>query len=515
MGLAAAPPALGARAAVPSAQPPGLLSLGAYDHALIQLHRGSLAGDGELVSRRLRLWRVPSATAQRILPRLLSRGVVEAVEPEQPVTPLAAKADPLVGLEWWRPVVGADRATPPGPGVPVTILDTGLDVAHQEFAARPNTQLVGTQNIAESPEDFHGTAVSSVVGAPENGVGIVGVYPQAALRSVDVRQLGTGDVVAALEASIDAGRSVINMSFGVPRSQFFEDAVMLAFGTGSIVVAAAGNEREQGSPGAAPANLNHVLTVAATDQLNQPTTFSSASLSVDLAAPGVDIPAAVPAVFSANLYELVDGTSFSAPIVAGATAWVWTSRSNLDNTQVFDLMRFSARDIGVQGFDRDTGFGLLDIPSALSHAAPVSDQQEPNDDIRHVRANGLFRNATRPITAPNRTRAAFTARLDITEDPEDVYRVYVPPRRTVQIVVTPTADVDVDLWKPGATSVFLRGAIRARSLFAHSAKRGRTPERVSVRNNGRSGFYAYLDVYLPRNGPLDAKYRVSVSTARR
>jgi hypothetical protein len=310
---------------------------------------------------------------------------------------------------------------------------------------------------------------------------------------------------------------VINMSFGVPYSRVFEDAILVAFGTGSILVAAAGNERQQGSPASAPANLNHVLTIAATDQADRPTIFSNASLGVDLAAPGVDIPAAIPLPFDpdGDGYAPADGTSFSAPLVAGATAWVWTARRDLVNTQVFDLMRYAARDVAAAGFDRDTGYGILDIPSALSLRAPLPDPQEPNDDIRHVRAGGLFRNATRPITAPGRPRAAFTARMDATEDPEDVYRVYVPPRRTVRIAVTPTRDVDVDLWRPSTTSVFLRGSARARQLFAHSGRNGTAVDRVSVRNDTRVGFYAYLDVYLPRNGPLDAQYRVNASTATR
>lgn len=310
---------------------------------------------------------------------------------------------------------------------------------------------------------------------------------------------------------------MINISFGMPYSRILENIVLQAFGGGSIVVAAAGNERERGSPTSFPANLNHVLTIGATDEADRATTFSNASLGIDLAAPGVNIPAAIPLAFDddGDGYAPVSGTSFSAPLVAGATAWVWTARPDLDNTQVFDLVRYAARDVGAAGFDTDTGFGVLDIPAALTDPAPASDQQEPNDDISHVRANGLFRTATRPITAPGRPRAAFTARLDATEDPEDVYRVYVPPRRTVRIVVTPTHDVDVDLWKPSTTSVFLRGSARTRQLFAHGGRNGRTVERVAVRNAGRAGFYAYLDVYLPRNGPLAAQYRVSVATALR
>jgi hypothetical protein len=205
---------------------------------------------------------------------------------------------------------------------------------------------------------------------------------------VDVRQLRTSDVIRGLSLAIEAGPSVINMSFGVPTSQLLTDTVAVAFRTGSILVAAAGNERQLGTPIAAPANLNHVLTVAATDSQNRVASFSSASLQVDLAAPGVNIEAAIPRAFNPDLYDDVSGTSFSAPIVTGATAWVWTARPQLDQTQIFDLMRYSATDLGQEGFDRDTGFGLLNIPGALTTPAPPSDGQEPNDDIRDVRPNG-------------------------------------------------------------------------------------------------------------------------------
>jgi hypothetical protein len=182
---------------------------------------------------------------------------------------------------------------------------------------------------------------------------------------------------------------------------------------------------------------------------------------------------------------------------------------------VFDLMRYSARDIAEKGFDRDTGFGLLNIPVALTQEAPSSDGREPNDDIRMIKANGLFQNATDPITRPGKTTASFRARLDPTEDPEDVYRLYVPPARTVRVTVTLDTDVDVDLWKPSAGTVFLRGAARTRNLFASSRTRGKKPEKVSVRNTSNRGFYAYLDVYLPKARAARAEYRVSVSTARR
>ena len=83
---------------------------------------------------------------------------------------------------WWRPVVGADSATPPGPGVPVTVIDAGLDLTHPEFAGRPDTTALNPQTLL-GEDNEHATAVSSVVAAPLDGVGVVGVYPEAVLRS--------------------------------------------------------------------------------------------------------------------------------------------------------------------------------------------------------------------------------------------------------------------------------------------------------------------------------------------
>ena len=56
-------------------------------------------------------------------------------------------------------------------------------------------------------------------------------------------------------------------------------------------------------------------------------------------------------------------------------------RPDLEITQVFDLVRFSARDVGPKGFDRGTGFGVINVKRALARKAPRVDPMEPNDDI--------------------------------------------------------------------------------------------------------------------------------------
>ena len=80
----------------------------------------------------------------------------------------------------------------------------------------------------------HGTAVGSVVGAPVNAAGLVGVYPQAVLRSWDADAQGDLTTSGSSPGSTrpSKGQRVINLSLGVGRSEFSEVVVGAAFGTG-------------------------------------------------------------------------------------------------------------------------------------------------------------------------------------------------------------------------------------------------------------------------------------------
>ena len=120
------------------------------------------------------------------------------------------------------------------------------------------------------------------------------------------------------------------------------------------------------------------------------------------------------------------GTSFSSPLVAGAAAWVWTVRPELDASQLFEVMRRSAVDIDAPGRDDATGFGLLNVPAALAYAAPVPDPLEPNDDIDYVTPGKTFDNGIPPLTTRAKPSTTLTGRLATVEDPRDVYRVFAP-----------------------------------------------------------------------------------------
>jgi hypothetical protein len=525
LAASAAPAAAGTftKSAVPPARSLSYSALERYDHAIVATRPGFraklvlVARGGRLLSPALGLWRVPSRSARDVAERLKLLGALRYVEPDRAVYPSShlTAGDPLATPElgWHLYRIGADRLEPPGPGVPITVLDAGLDMNHQEFRSRPNTFLLNQQEIGSiTSSEYHGTYVASTAAAPADGLGAVGVYPNAVLRSYDIRVFTDSAIVTALDHAVAAGGpSIINLSFGGPEpSRALHEAVLRAFGAGSIVVASSGNDFHRGNPLNFPAGYPHVMTVAAMDRLDAPSNFSSSGRSVDVAAPGEGIPFQHPTDVS---YRTLTGTSFSAPIVAAAAAWLWTARRDLDKTQVIELLRSSARDLEPAGFDSRTGFGVIDLPTALTRAAPIVDPQEPNDDIWQITRGGLFPGAADLLTTRRRPNTRLRARLERNEDPEDVYRVLIPAGKQVSISIFSNGDPGATLWHPRTRTVSSSGPEARRSWLASSNKPGRQAERLVYRNDSRKAMVAYLNVWIPRSAAeRKLRYTISIKT---
>lgn len=201
-----------------------------------------------------------------------------------------------------------------------------------------------------------------------------------------------------------------------------------------------------------------------------------------------------------------NGTSFATPLVSGASAWVWTARPELDESQVFEVMRRSAKDIGAPGRDDAAGFGLLNVPAALAYPTPVRDTPEPNDDIEFVRLGGLFYNAIPPLTTKAKPATTVEARLARAEDPRDIYRVWLPRNARFSATATTDTDVDLSLWKQDSGSV-IESASKPDRL-ARAATSG-TSERLAFVNKG-PGRFAFLAVVFAKN-VSEATYRLRVS----
>jgi Subtilase family len=427
-------------------------------------------------------------------------------EPHQAVPP-----DPLaVPPDNWREWV-VDPALAPPPVTPdsplIALVDAQLDKTHPEWQGG-NTDAL--QEFAVT--NAHGTATASVAAAPANGLGILGVWPAARALNVPLpEEITCARSADRIRVAIVRRAAVINMSYG-SRGLCFPEyvALQVAVANGIVPVAAAGNEFAQGNPLEFPASLPHVLTVAAVGPPPEfrSSFFSNTSAAIDLSAPGEDIMTAVPPALdtdgSQDGWQRQSGTSFAAPMVAAAVAWVRAARPDLTADQVNQVVRLSAVDRDQPGWQPDTGFGVLSVAGALAYDAPPPDPAEPNDDIVWVDGRAFGR-ADRPIYRGGRARR-LGATIDVFEDPADVYRIRLRPRSRVRISANPVRRDDVALY------VYRRGvrSLGARPL-KRSAKRGRRTERITLRNRSGRARVFYVAVGVQRNvRDLDAAYALRV-----
>ena len=453
---------------------------------------------------------VPRGRARAFARALRERGLLSFAEPNVLKRRHVTGGDPLTARTRWRSIVVAPGLEPPpvGPASPMlALIDSKLDRGHPEwFLGRVGT--VGSQPV----EDEHGTATAAVAAAPTNRRGIEGVWP-GMIATNFATDLSCGNIVRRIREVVDGGYAVLNMSYGSDDECFAESAeLQRATGTGILLVAAAGNEFAEGNPLQYPASLPHVVTVAATDLNELSSYFSNANAAIDLSAPGERIGTAVPKAFDpdrdGNGYALLDGTSFAAPIVAGAAAWIAAERPRLSVDQLAQVIRLSARDLDREGWDPHTGYGMLDVAAALRTRAPRNDPHEPNDNIFWV--NGRVFSNRDPIVFDGKPRRrSLKARLDQFEDPADVYRVRFPRRSRTRITVVPAyGDADVAVFEGGARNTGERA-------LARSQRPGRARDSVVIENRSRSQRKGFVEVYIdPAARGLDSAYTLRFARVR-
>jgi len=471
-----------------------------------------LIGGGDYVVER--------SKARAMAGALRSRGLLLYAQPDAiRQTQQAVPDDPLSGSpNAWRAAVADPNIAPPpvtGTSPLIALLDTRLDETHPEFAGS-NIRSLGNRPL----DNLHGTATAAVAAAPQNGVGILGVWPGARALNVPLPPdaLTCSASARGVREAIRDRAAVINMSYGsqsLCRAEY--NAIQLAVHRGIVPVAAAGNEFDAGNPLEFPASLPHVLTIAAVNAQLNASSFSNSNPAVDLSAPGESIMTAVPPAFDTedgtqDGYRLLDGTSFSAPMVSAAVAWIRAARPDLTPDQAAQVVRLSARDLGRKGFDNATGFGLLDVGAALAKAPPPRDPLEPNDDMVWVDGRAFGR-ASPPVYR-GRGTARLVGLVDVYEDPADVYRVRVRGRSRVRVTVKPVfGDPILAGFRRGTKSLSTcrRGRCKSSPRLATSRRKGKRTERITLRNHSRRARTFYVAIGPQSGGrSLDAGYRLTI-----
>ncbi|MEW6706308.1 MAG: S8 family serine peptidase [Pseudomonadota bacterium] len=287
-------------------------------HELAQAHGLQLQGDWPmpLLGVHCFVMALPPQrdTAQAVQALAADRRVAWA-QPMQEFRAQRDETDPLYRVqpaaEPWQLQALHQRAT--GRGVQVAVIDSGVDDRHPDLAG----QVVRRENFVRRQAyqaEQHGTGVAAVIAARAgNGVGIVGVAPQARLQALracrqqpdEASRCDTLSLAQALHHAIEHEAQVINLSLAGPPDRLLARLLDIALARDIDVVGAA----DLGLPqGGFPASHPGVIAVVAQARQRPPAGL--------WAAPGQDIPTATPG----GRWTLRSGSSFAAAHVAGLLA---------------------------------------------------------------------------------------------------------------------------------------------------------------------------------------------------
>lgn len=297
--------------------------------------------------------------------------LVKRVELNSERTVSAVANDPYYRNQWWIPHVKApslwNLASEQIRPAVVAVIDSGIDRSIPDFKGRI---APGGYNFVENTSNVtdthgHGTSVSGVIASVFNNqygiTGISGPFDVSILPLKTIGEDGTGTVsmnIQAIDYAIEKHVDVINISQGgMTPSQIEKDAIRRAADAGILIVASAGNDAEKGNPIMYPAAYDEVLSVASVNESNKRSAFSTYNEGVDMSAPGERIATNHPG----GTLVYASGTSFSAPIVAGAAAMIKTELPSLSPVQVTELLTSSSTDLGTPGKDPYYGAGVLNL----------------------------------------------------------------------------------------------------------------------------------------------------------
>jgi hypothetical protein len=293
----------------------------------------------------------------------------------------------------------------------LAVADTGIDPAQPELGGlMPDgtPRIVDEFNATDSPNrtvlDYygHGTPVVGIMAARTNdgahfapNTGIAGVCggdgaANAGCRIVPIKiapdtsgEATTFDIARGIVHAADVGARAVNMSFaGAGPSRTERLALTYALFNGCVPVGAAGNSGFDPAEAVIPlypaqyAIDGLAISVGATDERDQRTTFSSYPSGLDLVAPGspniyttfMTYPSGAGQSYPG--YALFGGTSAAAPHVTGAVGLLAAARPELLDDDAQHVIRESADDVGAPGVDPQTAHGRLNLAAMLARVGP-------------------------------------------------------------------------------------------------------------------------------------------------
>lgn len=267
--------------------------------------------------------------------------------------------------------------------VVVAVCDSGIQANHEDLQGRvlPGWNLVGN-NAENTTSTNHGTHVAGLIGATFNDVGVAGVAPNIKLLPLRISDTKGSTTMKRITDCImlaaDRGAKVVNVSFTGVESKAVDAAGKYANQKGTLVVYSAGNHGKLRSESSYPKSP-YIVAVGGTNKTDKRWTWrkffrgggSNYGAFVDISAPGLDLTST--AVYSvtnpqAVKYRTGSGTSYSAPIVSGVAALIYSVNPRFTPQDVENILLESADKIGVSGLGAGRVNALKAVRLALQRA---------------------------------------------------------------------------------------------------------------------------------------------------
>jgi Subtilisin-like serine proteases len=327
--------------------------------------------------------------------------------------------------------ISAYKSYPPSATVYAAVLDTGLNIPHQEFKDSSGSSIVAlaksafTRNSASSytyvgdnksfvtissstsastsitanwDDDGHGTHVSGIIAAVgNNDLGTAGVAWKG-LKLISYKVItdnesgsssGSGSdwaVYGALEDLADWWATAsnhsdssqitlpVNISLGSYYASSFEiEMLAYALKKNVLVIAAMGNDGKKLTE--YPAAYTGVVAVGATDGSDEKAEFSTTGDWMSVCAPGYDIISTYSDGTDGDTadYAWESGTSMAAPFVTGTAAYVLGFAPSLAPDQIKTILEESADLVGGESaYSSGYGYGRVNVASARTLATGSS-----------------------------------------------------------------------------------------------------------------------------------------------
>ena len=342
-------------------------------------------------------------------PVIYERTLIELNDPEpgedegelssEKVEAVGASAESTL---WWHKSLNTDAARAngyTGKGITVAVIDTGLDVDHKDLEDNIDDRSVcvtAGQPLEDGSGSGHGTHVSGIIAAEDNGYGITGIAPEARVVMVNAYNNTDGgfadsDIASAISYIVREcpDVSVVNMSLGGytgEQEPALQAIIEYAISKNLLCIVAAGNEgaynnRYGNGQTALPAGFEGVVSVASYNKNDELSKFSNYGERVDVVAPGEDILS----TYLNNSYATFSGTSMATPMVTGIAALVCqknniTERSKAGYDFLVDTLCNHLND-KIYEYDTHAVIGGIYIPNVLSVEPTHDDSTDDTVDM--------------------------------------------------------------------------------------------------------------------------------------